>query len=184
MSLKEQEYLDACQLGDLNKVKQLSNETINLNCGHPSGFQLACQKGNKRIVEYLITFPTINVNQLDELRRSPLYFACLTGNEEIAKILLNSERTDVNRGDIAGRTPLYIACMTGREEMVKILLASGREIDVTKKANRSHALNYMKYSTPSEIAREHGLIELADLVDEYERNPKIVRMRMRNELSK
>ena len=62
---------------------------------------------------------------------------------------------------------------------MKILLARGRGIDVMNNP-RNHSWNY---GTAAEMARKRGKNQLADLIDEYDRNPAEVMSRMRNLLS-
>ena len=59
---------------------------------------------------------------------------------------------------------------------MKILLANLKVIDVTKRSIHGNV------RTAAEIARRKGKEQLADLIDEYEQNPKKVMMKMREEL--
>ena len=96
------------------------------------------------------------------------------------KIMLRDERVDVNQGDKNGRTTLWMSCEYGKMAAVEILFASGRRIDVTKKPIRGDGK--WKNFTAAEVARKHNYHQIAELVDEYERNPKEVILRLRKEL--
>ena len=113
---------------------------------------------------------------------TPLYYACANGREEIVKILLKDERVNVNKENKDGITPLWTSCCYGKEEIVKILFASGREIDTTKKTIPGN--NDWNNKTAAEIARERGKEQIAELVDEYAKNPMEIILRLRNEMSK
>ena len=179
MSSKEQEFWKACMNGNLEKVKELSNQ-IDINWGDSdgwTGFFVACLSGNKEIVEYLISHPKINVNNENNDGRTPLWRACWYGKKEIVKILLKDERVNVNKEDNDGWTPLWRACANGKEEIVKILFASGREIDTTKKTNANE-------TTAAEIARRFQYEQIAKLVEEYAKNPMEIILRLRKEMSK
>ena len=185
MSSKEEEFWNACDENDLEKVKELSNQIDDINWGNNFGWTgliISCNNGNKEIVEYLISHPKINVNKEDKHGRTPLFIACWEGKEEIVKILLKDERVNVNKEDNDGRTPLWIACFEGYEEIVKILFASGREIDTTKKTIPG---NYdWNNTTAAEIARKEGKEQIAKLVDEYAEKPMEIILRLRKEMSK
>ena len=201
MSSKEEEFYYACMKGNLEKVKELSNQIDDINWGNPNslfngytGLHTSCARGNKEIVEYLISHPKINVNKEDQIGRTPLFIACANGKEEIVKILLKDERVNVNKEDRYGGTPLFTACENGKEEIVKILFASGREIDTTKKTIPGNS--DWNNTTAAEIARkEHNYYDngewkkgsfpqIAKLVDEYSKNPMEIMLRLRKEMSK
>ena len=104
MSLKEEEFYEACRNGNLEKVKVLSLQIDDINWGNPkvndwTGLHISCYEGKKEIVEYLISHPKINVNKEDNGGQTPLFIACLNGKEEIVKILLKDERVNVNKED-------------------------------------------------------------------------------------
>ena len=179
MSSKEEEFWNACYEGNLEKVKELSNQIDDINWGNPNvdgwtGLHIACRYGKKEIVEYLISHPKINVNKEKNDGWTPLFHACANGYVQIVKILLKDERVNVNKEANDGRTPLFIACDNGKEETVKILFASGREIDTTKKTNANE--------TAAEIARKKGHDQIAKLVDEYAKKPMEIILRLRNEM--
>ena len=183
MSSKEQEFFNACDENNLEKVKELSNQ-IDINWGNSNGWtglHFSCRWGNKEIVEYLISHPKINVNKENKNGETPLWNACWNGKEETVKILLKDERVNVNKEEKDGQTPLWIACYYGRE-IVKILFASGREIDTTKKTKPGN--DVWNNTTAAEIARKEGKEQIAKLVDEYSKNPMEIILRLRKEMSK
>ena len=253
MQKEEKEFWIGCRKGDLEKVKELSKHANNVNWANEkkksqTGLHIACYRGRREVVEYLLTLPLIQFNVGDADGKTPLHVACESGKEEIVKILLKNERVDVNKGNIGrqtplciacvhgrsegvkimlkdvrvdvnqgdqtGRTPLYCACFNrnekitkillrdgrikvnqvdysgitplwdacsrGREDFVKILLASRKEIDVTKRT-REGVQNWNGL-TAEKVARNHGYDEIAELVNEYGRNPQDTFLRLRKEL--
>ena len=75
----------------------------------------------------------------------------------------------MNQGDCQGRTPFHVACQLEHEEAVKILLSNSKEIDVTKKTNPGN--EDWNEKTAAEIAEMKGKEQLADLIEDYQRNP-------------
>ena len=63
---------------------------------------------------------------------------------------------------------------------MKILLASGEGIDVKKKVNPGD--DDLNEKTVAQIARMNNLNDIADLIDEYGRNPSEVTLKMKQEL--
>jgi len=123
----EEEFWISCRKGDLEKVKELSKLVSDINWVNDkrkrlTGLHIACERGRRDIVEYLLTLPQIQVNQKDSDGITPFHLGCEHGREEIVKILLEDKRVDVNPLESERWTPLYVACMQKSEEIVKILL--------------------------------------------------------------
>ena len=88
----------------------------------------ACFKGQKGVVQLLISRQA-NPNMFErDGRYFPIHFAAANGDAEIVKILLRSY-ADINAKDIAGRSALTIACARGRQEVVALLLEKGADPD-------------------------------------------------------
>ena len=124
--LPEKEFWIGCQKGDLEKVKELSNQVDDINWrnqknAYRTGMHIACLRGKEKVVAYLLTFPLILVNQQDRIFAAPIWIACESGREEVVRMLLR---------DKYERTPLWIACAKGKREVVKLLLIEGRGIEV------------------------------------------------------
>ncbi len=88
-------------------------------------FTIACQEGDKDIVEKLLD-KQVNPNQAMSNGVFPLYMACQNGHENIVKMLLDKQ-VNPNQGAVDGMTPLYMACQKGYEGIVKMLLAKGAD---------------------------------------------------------
>ena len=82
MSSKEEEFYNACEKNNLEKVKELSLQIDDINWGNPNhgdstGLHISCREGKKEIVEYLISHPKINVNKESHYGRNNTFVLCL-----------------------------------------------------------------------------------------------------------
>jgi len=75
----EKQLLLACKEGNVEKINQLLQKDINLNCQDK-------ENGD----------------------RTPLDYACRFGHIEVVKLLLNDERVDVNKINKGYATPFYM----------------------------------------------------------------------------
>ena len=165
------EIHDAANKGDLEKVKVLLNANPDLVNSKDRGGEVplhwAIEKGNKEVVELLITCKA-DVNAKNERGETPLHWAVHSGRTEMVELLL-ANKADVNAQDSNGWTPLYAAAFIGRKEIVELLLANGA--DVNAKANggwtpmRGAASNYgmgvangheTEMKDMVELLRQHG----------------------------
>ncbi|RYP09068.1 hypothetical protein DL765_008590 [Monosporascus sp. GIB2] len=94
----------------------------------------AAKKGQKSVVEQLLTTGKVDVNSKDNDGRTPLLWAARHGNEAVVKLLVATSKVDVNLKDNDGRTPLSYAAGRGYEAVVKLLIVTGR-VDVNLKDN-------------------------------------------------
>ena len=99
----------ACRKGHLDVVKALAGDKrVELNFRNKygmTGFYRAREKGNERVVEYLLTLKGIDVNRADECEGwTPLIAASFNGHVGVVQHLLaNCERlTDVRYKDFEG----------------------------------------------------------------------------------
>jgi ankyrin repeat protein len=52
----ETKFIQFCENGDLDNIKQLINShKINIHANNEAGFRLACENGHKHIVKYLLS---------------------------------------------------------------------------------------------------------------------------------
>jgi ankyrin repeat protein len=87
----------------------------------------AAEGGNLAEVTKLIA-EGASVNELDKVKRTPLYWAAQNGQTEVMKILLENGAT-VNMGDNTGYSPLYIAAQYKQLPAVKLLLEASANVN-------------------------------------------------------
>ncbi len=86
---------------------------------------VAAEKGNKKIVEFLLTNGA-KVSERDNDERMPLELAAFGEYKEIVEILIKN-KADVNDNNSKGITPLMIAIVDKNEKIVKLLLECGAD---------------------------------------------------------
>ncbi|HHJ10969.1 MAG TPA: ankyrin repeat domain-containing protein [Bacteroidetes bacterium] len=120
-------FLDAAMNGDLNKVKQIVRNGMDVNTAGVQGrtaLMLAAYNGHTDIVKYLLE-KRATVNVLDDMGQSALIYAASGPFPETVKVLLDHKADPdiVAKGD--GWTALMFAAAEGQLEVVKVLLAYG-----------------------------------------------------------
>ncbi len=136
MERKNQKLLNACEQGNLLKVKKLLNRFIfkpDVNCMNKSQVQplhFACGKnGNIEIVQLLIG-KGAGINIKTDIGNTPLILATSWDHNETAKLLIhNGAEINVKNND--GQTPLLFAFGQKTDiELVKLHIEKGAEINV------------------------------------------------------
>ena len=126
--------------------------------GHMDGTPLraASYRGNRKIVEWLLSHgANLNLHGGYEIS-TPLNMAALNGQVEICQILLQ-HNADQNASDSYGRTPLHEASIRGHIDVVRLLLDHG--VDVNSLDNN--------LSTALHLASEQGHVDLAQVLLEH-----------------
>lgn len=183
---KSLQFSRAVKEGNLQLVQILSlDPEVNHNLPNSDGwtpFYWACVRAHVDVVRYLLNFKhpahvdgkqslrAIDYNLRDNYGGSPFLTACSSGREEVVEILVKDKRIDINRPSEDGRTPLWWAACVGFVVIVKIILASGREIEGEK------------LSSAREIANCNECDEIAECIEDYQRNPDLVRLQLQKEL--
>ncbi|WP_339048182.1 ankyrin repeat domain-containing protein [Candidatus Mesenet endosymbiont of Phosphuga atrata] len=132
------EFLAAVKRGDVEKVRSLLTQKIDVNardysCKYTNYYRktalhIAVESGNKEIVELLLKHKEINVNA--KLNGdTALYVAASCGHVGIVELLLDHEKIDVNTCDLYERTALYVAAEKGYTKIVGLLLKYGANIN-------------------------------------------------------
>ena len=119
-------FFDYVALGDIEKVKSLILEGINVNAKTQNGSTAlfwASAKGHREIAELLIQNGA-DVNAKIRSGQTPLILACQNGHRDVVELLLNKE-ADTNVKNNAGRTPFDIATNRGHTEIVELLRKHG-----------------------------------------------------------
>ncbi|MFC1841483.1 ankyrin repeat domain-containing protein [Candidatus Dependentiae bacterium] len=126
------DFRDACEAGDLEKVKSMiNNSCVNINSANDGVTPLyeACSNGHTQVVRFLLENGA-NANTSTEIRgMTPLYAACDGNHTEIVKLLLQNEngKKTVNKKDAFGRPFLLLAFENKNKEMAKLLLEHGAD---------------------------------------------------------
>jgi ankyrin repeat protein len=116
----------ASQMNDLNKVRQLLQQNINVNAVSDDGW-------------------------------TALHFAAFKGYNEVARALLDAKINPNIQGKIYNRTALHYAVDRENVEMVKLILSYNPNVTLRDKSNK----------TPLDIAKQKGLTEIAEMIEEY-----------------
>ncbi|KAJ4146816.1 hypothetical protein LMH87_001375 [Akanthomyces muscarius] len=103
-----------------------------------TGLHLASYFGVQQAVSKLLQ-DWQNIDQEDDVRRTPLSYAAENGYEAIIKLLLAIDKVDIDAKDSWDRTPLSYAAENGHEAVVKLLLAMDK-VDVDAKDNWDRTL--------------------------------------------
>ena len=153
----------ACETGDLTKLKKLvkagidvngvseSEENESLNKGETPLF-VACKENQREIAEALIGYGA-DVNRADNQGRSPLYIACARGGDtwfttsgqydewdELIYMLIKLG-ADVNQRADDGTSPLYKCSEFGYINAAKALLDNGALVDQPTKDGSTSLYN-------------------------------------------
>jgi len=190
-------FYRACFYGRLEVVKFLMGlpqvDVTQIQSEGYSPFCISCQEGHGDVALRLLRDPRIDPNLQNPLNgATPIFMACQIGHPHVIAILLNDSRVNPNLPDSDNCTPLWQSAQNGSLAVVQLLLASERVIDPqvistwNKKAAALHARAMGSRTlkrddeTQAEFlkSKTYGPI-IADLVEEYERDPAASRRRLR-----
>ena len=134
-------FVNACRSGDLNQVKKLIEDGIDVNArrhkGGRTGLMFAAQKNHIAIVELLLN-NGCDVNASGGgSGKTALIRASENGNYEIVKDLLEHGAIVDIQSKASGKTALMKASEGGFLEVVEHLVQSGAVVDKTDKSGRS-----------------------------------------------
>lgn len=164
----------AASLGRIEMLDILINAGLDPNATTKLGrtaLSKSAWNGNTKVIKYLLSIPTIDIELKDTRGRTPLHNAVWgsSGGREGRKMGQNNKDSPecakllINRGcnlesqDNGGNTPLCIACSTYSPESLKLLIDKG--------ANMYH-LNF-KGQNPYHQALGRGNVELAQYLVEH-----------------
>lgn len=139
--------------GDLEKIKSLLENSIDINALDENGFSalhFAVQENHIQVVKYLLEKgASVDSSSLEDPGEfsgwTPLHLACLFGYLEIVKLLLENgadvnfttAQGEIEGGEAKGWTALHCACAKNHIEIVKLLLEKNARLNLTDNDNRT-----------------------------------------------
>ena len=126
-----------------------------------SPLHLAAQHGFHRVIEWLITACSQDVNVSGDYLRTPLHIASEYGQFKVVQVLL-AHHADVNAGDSDGWAPLHFASWYGHPTVARVLLEHGADVNFKTRAGRT-ALSF--------LSENHGNLEFAQMLLEHGADP-------------
>jgi len=149
MKKMSKELINAAKEGDLEKIKELTGQGLDVNVVDKYGgtaLMAAARSGNFEIVKYLIEKCGANVDVVSGYRCTALMQAVGAGHLEIVKYLIEEQNADLNVvGEMFGETTLMFAAEKGNTEVGEFLVDCGANINAVDKYNRTalmHAVNH------------------------------------------
>ena len=150
--------------GDLDEVKKLLAQGINVNARHTNAMtalMFASGKGHQDIAKFLLE-KGADVNAKDDAGFTALMAASVAGQVSIVDLLLQ-KRADVNAKATKGNTALMMACTHGHLDVVKLLLQKGADVNAKNGDITALMLAAAKgHSKIVELLRAHGALEKAE----------------------
>ena len=127
---KTLEWVLAINEGDLNKMRALGAENVDVNAAGVKGItalHLAAGENDIEFIKSLIAAGA-NVNAVNNWGDTPLSWVAFDGNAEVVKILI-AAGANVNVAMDYGFTALHLAALAGYTEVVKVLIAAGANVN-------------------------------------------------------
>ena len=97
---------------------------------------LAAQGNQPNSLAYFKEKFSLDLNQLDNVKSTPLHWACYTGSLKAVEYLLCND-VELDKTDNEGVTALHLACMSDNIHIVKRLLRAGANRNIKDKNNRT-----------------------------------------------
>jgi DNA-binding response OmpR family regulator len=140
-----------CYLGELDKVKILIDKGADLKLKSRNGktcLHYAAFSGNTELLNYLVQFHGLRINDRDENNLTPLYDAIKIGNLDMVKACVElGARLNFS---LEGKSYLTIAVLYGKPDVVRYLYELG--IPTDKKDYKGHSpIDYAKKKKNREL---------------------------------
>jgi len=135
---------DAAQLGDVNAVRALVKQKVDVNTAQGDGstaLHWAAQKDDVEMAKILLAAGA-SVKATTRLgAATPLFMACRNGNAPMIELLIKSG-ADPNSVDEHGTTALMMAAAAGNAAAVNTLIANGAAVNAREGAHGQTALMF------------------------------------------
>ena len=137
--LVKQQFLEACEQNNIQKVKSCIARIVDINCltedGLWWGLRYAAEKNHVELCQLLLSQPNIDVNKKDKNNMTCLMIACFNGYVEITRMLCNAPGIDLNCKDhFNGYTAATWAANMGYIDCLRVL-ATTRGVDWNARDN-------------------------------------------------
>ena len=145
------QLLNASSKGDLDKVKSLLKQGVDINTVYENGdtgLILSSTNGHLEVVEFLIK-SGIDIEAVNQRGKTSLMLASQDGNIEIVKLLIKSG-ADVNAKDENEDTALKWASEYGTLDVLNFLLKSGADV---KSKSAYTALQYAVFGRRADYVK-------------------------------
>ncbi|KAK7094364.1 hypothetical protein V1264_005939 [Littorina saxatilis] len=149
--------------GDVDALMTLLQQGADVNQHDTS---MGCSPLHAACLKDIVTCLTqhgAKVNDVDDMKRTPLHYVCAAGQTHVARQLID-EGADVNARDKSQSTPLHEAAGKGNIEIVVCLLEHGAQVDATDDYD----------TTPLHTACENGHTETAQCLLQHGANVNAV----------
>lgn len=154
--------INGCSIDTMKLNKSLGN---NINQPHIKAqspynnltpLQIACQKENMEVVEFLLFWPEIDINahqkNTEPVLHSMIKKMSNTTQRDITRLLVHHSKTNLSLADSDGKTPLHIAAQWNNKEVVDDIIDIYAQINPNLQDNAGN--------TPLHVACDCNHIEI------------------------
>ena len=163
-STANQDYLDAIDAGDLDKVQEVVLPGVDLDFKSGQPLRLASYLGHVDIIRFLLQSGA-SVDACDEEKKTPLHKATSQGNARVTKVLIEYT-ANIDTRDKLECTPLHTAIMGDHASIsiVGLLLDKGADLTAKTSPNQRTAIH---------LASSHGYGDIVRLLLDKGADPSI-----------
>lgn len=145
-----EDFFRAVKRDDAEEVLDLLQRGFDPNAPDPYGQEalvIALNEPSERVLEVLLTWPKIKLDQRNANDETPLMLACLHGQMAAVKKLLERD-ADVNK---VGWAPLHYAATGGHPQIIQLLLDQHAYIDAESPNGTTPLMMAAMYGSPEAI---------------------------------
>jgi ankyrin repeat protein len=130
-SAEDDQLLDACRTGDVDKVHKVLGCKDAAEADESSGrLCRACAQDDPTAVKLLIEAGETDLDQIAKNGATALHIACQRGHNECVRLLIEAG-CNLDSATRNGNTPLGVACMSGQTGIAQMLVKAGADRDGT-----------------------------------------------------